>query len=273
VERPARRVRGQTFQRYVVQTHVIRPGEILERTVLAYVKNRVGPTDILVLGEKIVAIAEKRAVPLESIKPGLLARLLAPKVKPLGYGLGLRRVETMEVAIREVGSMRIVAAACAGAIDRLMNRSGSFYRVAGRRVAAIDGPGPTTIPPYDRYVVLGPKDPESLCQHLSRRLQCRVAVVDVNDVGSEMLAGSSGTDRALVEDLMRDNPMGQGSQGTPIAVLRPCSAPAAPPPWPSVGVWPQGGWMTPGAGVGDAGLHVHSWYGGQPSHERSMVDL
>ncbi len=255
-EKPVREARGRLFRRFVVRTHLVRPGEHLEKSLAGYLMPGIEDGDIIVLGEKIVAIAEGRAVTLSSVRPRPLARFLAARVRPLGYGLGLRRPETMEMALREAGAVRILVAALAGALDRVRRRSGSFYRVAGRRVAAIDGPGPTTIPPYDQYIVLAPERPFSVIAALSRRLGCSVAVVDVNDIGSEVLASSPGTDVGLVRELMRDNPMGQGAQGTPVAVLRLAGVGHPIREWPLTQNWGSGGWMTPVAGVGDAGLRL-----------------
>jgi hypothetical protein len=36
-----------------------------------------------------------------------------------------------------------------------------------------------------------------------------------------VLGVSNGVDPALVESLLRDNPLGQGAQQTPVALLRP----------------------------------------------------
>ncbi|MDA8207233.1 MAG: coenzyme F420-0:L-glutamate ligase [Thermaerobacter sp.] len=265
IEKPVREVGGQLYRRYVVRTHLIRPGERLEKSLAGYLTGQIGPDDIVALGEKIVAIAEGRAVLVRSVQPRRLARFLARHVRPLGYGLGLRRAETMEMAIREAGSLRIIAASLAGAFDRISGRSGDFYRVAGRRVAAIDGPGPTTIPPYDRYIVLAPAHSEAVIQALSRRFGCQVAVVDVNDVGSEVLAASSDLDVRLVQELMRDNPMGQGAQGTPVAVLRPGPAQIGPDNWPLRPASVPGGWANPLGGTGDGGLGLS--FVGSGDHE------
>lgn len=256
IEKPVRECQGEMFRRFVVRTHLIRPGERLERTVAAYLSSDLQKDDIVVLGEKVVAIAEGRALLLNSIHPRRLARFLSQHVRPLGYGLGLRRPETMEVAMREVGSLRILAASIAGAFDRLSGRSGDFYRIAGRRVAAIDGPGPTTIPPYNQYIVLAPEHPELVIGQLSKRLGCEVAVVDVNDVGSEVLASSSGVDRRLVQELMRDNPMGQGAQGTPVAILRRMGQRRRTTEWPKRAAAIPAGWVVPLAGAGDVGLGI-----------------
>ena len=227
IRKSGRQVAAQPYERYAVVTHLVRPGERLVRTLAPYLAGRLVPEDVVAVGEKIVAIAEGRAVLLRAVAPGWLARWLAGCVSPSGYGLGLRRPETMEMAIREAGWPRILLAAAVGAAGRLVGRRGGFYRVAGRRVAAIDGPGPTTIAPYHRYIVLAPRRAAEFCAAMARRVRAGVAVVDVNDLGSEVLAVSPGVDAALVQELLRDNPMGQGAQRTPVIVLR---ARALPPP-------------------------------------------
>ncbi len=246
-EKPTRTVGRRRFHRFVVKTHTISLHEAICESLLPYLQGKVCPGDIVVLSEKMVSIGEGRAVPLESVHPRPVARFLARQVGQLGFGLGLRRAETMEMAIREAGLWRILLAASAGAVDRIARRSGDFYRVAGRQVAAIDGPGPTTIAPYDRYIVLAPEQAADLVRRLGRRLGgAKVAVVDVNDVGSEVLAVSEGIDRRQVSQLLDDNPMGQGSQSTPVVILRPAGGVGWPAVWdageqPLVGgsaVWP-----------------------------------
>ena len=46
------------------------------------------------------------------------------------------------------------------------------------------------------------------------------AVVDVNDVGAEVLGASAGIDRDLLRQATRDNPLGQGHQQTPVGIIR-----------------------------------------------------
>ncbi len=208
------------FRRFVIHTHLIVPRERLERTLDPYLRGMVQPGDTLAISEKAVAIAEGRLVLLRSVRARRLAVFLARRVRDRGYGMGFRRPETMEMAIHEAGPVRILLAAAAAALTRPCGRSGDFYRVAGRRVAAIDGPTAHTIPPYDRYIVLAPVRGGRLCRRLARRLGIKVAVVDVNDVGSEVLEASAGVDRAAVKRLLDDNPMGQGAGATPLVVLR-----------------------------------------------------
>src|SRR5659263_57368 len=127
---------------------------------------------------------------------------------------------TMEFALREAGAPRIFAAAFASAITKPFGKKGVFYRVAGPKVAAIDGPTDGTIPPYNRCVTLGPSDPEKSAATISAALGGQaVAIIDANDLGVNIL-GASGVEPALVEQAFSDNPLGQGEEQTPMAVLR-----------------------------------------------------
>jgi hypothetical protein len=56
---------------------------------------------------------------------------------------------------------------------------------------------------------------------LATTLGVGVAIIDANDIGVNVLGGSPGVDVRLVESLLRDNPLGQGAQQTPVALLRP----------------------------------------------------
>ena len=47
-----------------------------------------------------------------------------------------------------------------------------------------------------------------------------VAVVDANDRGVEVLGATAGLDRAVVRWLFGDNPLGQGVEQTPVALIR-----------------------------------------------------
>src|SRR5659263_546472 len=96
---------------------------------------------------------------------------------------------TMEFALREAGAPRIFAAAFASAITKPFGKKGVFYRVAGPKVAAIDGPTDGTIPPYNRCVTLGPSDPEKSAATISAALGGQaVAIIDANDLGVIFLA-------------------------------------------------------------------------------------
>jgi hypothetical protein len=96
----------------------------------------------------------------------------------------------MEMALRECGTIRILFAAFIAAIGKLFRQRGWFYRIAGDKARAIDGPCDYAIPPYNEYVVLGPTDPDAAAREASAACGCPVAVVDLNDLGGNILGVS-----------------------------------------------------------------------------------
>lgn len=211
---------GQVWARYPVRTHVVQPGEDIAVIVKQCAKPHLQQGDILAISEKVVAICQGRAFPVEEIHPRSLAQWLSRYVTKTPHGIGIGSPVTMELALREAGVWRILLAAAVAAITKPLGIRGIFYRIAGRSVAAIDGPTPYTLPPYNRYASLAPKRPDKVAQSLADELGVPVAVVDANDLGVEVLGASRGVDRALVAELFRDNPLGQGNQQTPLCILR-----------------------------------------------------
>ena len=110
-----------------------------------------------------------------------------------------------------------------GAVGKLFGKKGWFYRVAGEKVAAIDGPCEYTLPPYNHYVVLAPKDSGETARQISRQLGgITVLIVDANDLGCKILGSSDkGADLEMFLHLLKQNPLGQSDQCTPIGIFRP----------------------------------------------------
>jgi asparagine synthase (glutamine-hydrolysing) len=220
------------YGRAPVRTPRIEAGDDLERivcdSVMAVSGGRLGleEDDLIAISEKAVAVSQGRSYPVDSVKAGLLAKLLSRFVKRTPAGIGLGIPATMQLAIDEAGAGRILAAAAAAGVARAFGRQGTFYRLAGSRVAAIDGPTPGTLPPFDTHAKLPPSDPDGVAERLARRLSeeaggpVHVAIVDANDRGITVLGSTRGVDRLLVAWLFGDNPLGQGAEQTPVALIR-----------------------------------------------------
>lgn len=142
-----RRFAGQVWARYPVRMHVVQPGEDIGAVVKQYAKPYLQQGDILAISEKVVAICQERAFPVDEIHPRPLARWLSRYVTKTPHGIGIGSPVTMELALREAGVWRILLAAAVAAITKPLGIRGIFYRIAGRSVAAIDGPTPYTLPP------------------------------------------------------------------------------------------------------------------------------
>jgi F420-0:gamma-glutamyl ligase len=214
-------VGGHTYQRLPVRTHIVTEADDIADVLARYAGPMVQPGDIVFVSEKVVAITQGRAVPVERIRVGTLAKLLWPRVAKVPYGIGLRSPYSMQCAIDECGRARILLAAVVGAVGKLLGRKGDFYRVAGQQAAMIDAAGTAGIDSFKGSVIKGPKDPDRVAQAIADRLGVGAAVVDVNDIGGSWCVGASrGVDRGLVEAALKDNPLGQGAEQTPCGILR-----------------------------------------------------
>ena len=214
---------GSSYARIPIRTRVVMPGDDLDGFIREYAGDVVRDGDLLFVTEKIVAITQGRSYQLDEIRPRRLARFLSKYVTRTSYGIGLGMPETMEMALRECGTLRILLAAAVSAVTKLFGRRGDFYRVAGYKARSIDGPTAHTIPPYNTAVFLGPEKPKQVAQHVQRLLSvtAEVAVVDINDIGGNILGStlSKDAERQLVA-ILRDNPLGQGHQSTPLGIVR-----------------------------------------------------
>lgn len=212
---------GRTYQRIPVQTALVLHGDNLDEIVAGAVSDVLQPGDIVFVTEKIVAICQGRSFPLDEIAPRKLATFLSKRVVKTPHGIGLGIPETMEMALRECGMLRILLAAAVSAVTKKFGRSGDFYRVAGERARGIDGPTAGTLPPYDSQVVLVPNKPNAVAARLSALIGADVAIVDINDLGGNILGSTLGRkrDEQLVR-ILSDNPLGQGAQRTPIGIIR-----------------------------------------------------
>ncbi|QAY61315.1 F420-0--gamma-glutamyl ligase [Microbacterium protaetiae] len=215
---------GTEFARIPIRTRVVLPGDDLDAFIREYAAEQVRAGDILFVTEKIVAITQGRSFPVKDITARRLAVFLSGHVVKTPYGIGLGIPETMEMALRECGTPRILFAAAVAAVTKTFGRKGDFYRIAGDKARAIDGPTKHTIPPYNEAVVLAPERPREVAAHLRQLLGgvCDVAVVDINDLGGNILGSTldhAGEQRLVA--ILKDNPLGQGHESTPLGIVRP----------------------------------------------------
>jgi hypothetical protein len=219
-------VDGVRFERIPIKTHVVLPGEPLDPVIEKYALDLLQDGDWLFMTEKMVAGSQGRAYPVAETKARPLAVWLSKRVVRTPWGIGLGIPETMEWAIREVGTPRILFAAAVSVVTKRFGRTGDFYRIAGTKARGIDGPGYPTIPPYDEMVVLTAAKPKQTAQHVGDVLaqhgkRVEVFLVDINDIGGNVLGST--TDRAteqLVARILKDNPIGQGHESTPLGIIR-----------------------------------------------------
>ncbi len=216
-----RTVDGVDYMRIPIKTCLITNEHDMKNIVDEYARPSLQEGDILFISEKAVACTQNRAIPMEDIKPRKLAVTLSKYVTKTPHGIGLGIPETMEMALRECGVLRILFAAVCSVIGKLFRQKGWFYLVAGPKARGIDGPTHGTIPPYDHYVVLTPAAPNKVAKELSAHLGSPVAVVDINDLGANIL-GFSEKEPSMqtLEKILGDNPLGQGGECTPMGIIR-----------------------------------------------------
>ena len=214
-------VDGSRYDRIPLKTHVISESDDILEVVKRYGLPFMQPGDILFITEKIVACTQNRAIPLRDIKPRKLAFFLSDHVVKTSYGIGLGMPETMEMALRECGTLRILFAAACSVIGKLFHKKGWFYQIAGDKARGIDGPCSNTLPPYNQYVVLTPDKPDDVAKQIGEAFSIQVAITDINDIGGIILgAWPRLTDRKLLVKILKDNPLGQCHEQTPMGIIR-----------------------------------------------------
>lgn len=213
---------GSSYERYPVKTKIVMDGDDLVEILNECVKPYLEGDDMIFMSEKIVAISQGRAFPVSEIKPSKLANFLVKFVYKSPYGIGLGSPWTMELAIREVGKVKITACAIIAGICKLFGVRGVFYNMLGEQVRAIDGPCDYTLPPYNTYAKMAPAKPHEVAKQLTKAMDGhKVIIIDANDIGVNILGkpDKKMEDEALAA-IFKDNPLGQASQQTPIAIVR-----------------------------------------------------
>lgn len=214
-------VHNKNYARYPVKTKLVEEednlGQIIEEVIEPYLEEG----DLIFVAESIVAIAQDRAYPVDEIEPSFLAKFFVKFVHETPHGIGLGSPWTMELAIREAGLPRFFLAAFLSAITKPFGIKGVFYRVIGKDVKAIDGPCDSTIAPYNEFATLPPEQPSRVAEKIKKEVKVDVVIIDANDLGVSVLGKTEGaTSDEFCKKVFRDNPLGQSSQQTPVAIVR-----------------------------------------------------
>lgn len=216
-------VNGAKYARYPVKTKLIteedkNPALLVKK----YLEGILEKGDVVFISEKIIAIIQGRDYLIDKIKPTKIAEILSKFVQKRPGGIGLAMPQTMQLAIEETGLFRILIAALASFLTKPLGIKGVFYIVAGDQARAVDGPTPNTIPPYNNYAIKGPLKPNQVAENIAREIEAPVAIVDVNDWGARILGTSQSfkINKNILLKALRDNPLGQDSESTPIGIIR-----------------------------------------------------
>ena len=219
-------VNGKKYNRYPIKTHFVALSEKIEDLIEKYCLEFVRPADIIILGQKIVSLAQTRVIEKNKVKIGFWAKFLSRFVTKTPYGFSVGNPLKMQVAIEAAGLPRIILASICGFVAKLLGIRGVFYRVAGHQISELDGFYGEAFPEYLEMGILGPKDCDKLCGELKNKYGFSFAVADVNDLGGNILGASADLKerKSLLKEILKDNPAGQGNEQTPIIIIREINA-------------------------------------------------
>ena len=186
-------------------------------TVIDYCKSFASKKDILTIGESPLAIMQNRYISPQNIEYNFLSKIFCYFFHPTS---SLATACGMQLLINKIGVTRITFALLIGFLFKIIGINGIFYRLTGTESSLIDDIS-GTIKPYDKSIVMGPLNPKSFCEEISKHLDLNVAVVDVNDLGGvKILASSSESVNKILKDSLKFNPAGNGDEKTPIVLIR-----------------------------------------------------
>lgn len=199
-----------------IRTHILGPQDAFAATVERYVLPHAKPGDMVAIAESALAIMQNRLYHVEDLQPRFLARKLCRLLDP---DSSLSTPYGLEMAFAVCGTPRILAAFAAGVVGKVLGRSGDFYRVAGPDVACIDDAS-GTLPPYDKYVVLGPINEQQAVNEIKERFGLEACIVDANDLKKVyVVACSDSSLESWIQSSLIDNPQGNAGEQTPIVLI------------------------------------------------------
>jgi hypothetical protein len=221
-----KQVDGRTFVRVPIRTHKVLFGEDLAGIIETYAADQITPSTIICLSEKFVTICQNNVRHISEVQASWLARLIVRYVTKYPNDIGYSHPKKMQVAIDLAGYPRMILAMLIGGFTKfVLGRRGDFYRVAGHRIAEIDGFNPEAMKPFDEYAMLPPREPDKTCNELAKRFGCGCYIIDGNNINVEVVGMSQNMkalnlNRAIARQLMLDNPMGQNDELTPIFLIQ-----------------------------------------------------
>ena len=201
-----------------IPTRILTEKDDIIDTVARYVEGKIGPDDVISVAESVVAITQGRAIRPEDLKITKVAKICCRFIPDYG---SLASPHGMQSLMDVEGKWRVAGALVMGFLGKLIGQNGLFYKWGGEQTALIDDVT-GTMPPFDKHIVYGPKDPDKVVAKLKERLGCFGALIsDVNDLKRSRVVGeSAGLNGQMAANLLIDNPFGNASQKTPIVIIK-----------------------------------------------------
>jgi len=200
-----------------VRTRILTDNDNIVDAIVEYGGQDIGPEDIVCVAESVVAITQGHFTRPEDLKLSWQARFLCRFVPAEG---SMSSAYGMQAAMELEGEWKVMGAFIIGAVAKLFRKNGVFYKLARQASLTDDVTG--TMPPFDKHIVYGPKNPNKVCEQIVQRTGCYGAVVaDVNDLKrSAVLGASRGMNPDRIAKILIDNPFGNDSQMTPIVIIK-----------------------------------------------------
>lgn len=201
-----------------VPTRILTHHDDICDAILEFGKDKIGPNDVVCAAESVVAITQGMAKRCEEFEPGFVAKILSHMFPAKG---SISSWYSMQSLIAVEGTGKVLYGFILGCLAKCVGISGTFYRHAGYQARLIDDIT-GTMPPYDKHIVYGPKDPVGVSEAITKACGCYgAAIADVNDLKrSHILGVSKGVDADKVAEILINNPFGNGSEKTPICIIK-----------------------------------------------------
>lgn len=201
-----------------VSTRILTPKDDIVDVIEKYTRDRITSDDVITVAESVVAITQGNIVRPDEMEITLLARFCCRFIPDYG---SLATPHGMQALMRKEGEWRVAFSLFAGFLGKLVGMRGLFYKLGGRQAALIDDVT-GTMPPFDKFVVYGPENPDQVCKAIKDRLGCFGAMIaDANDLKRSRVVGATeGMDAQMANNFMLDNPFGNASEKRPICILK-----------------------------------------------------
>jgi len=201
-----------------VPTRILTEKDDIAEAIFHYTKDNVNGDDLICCAESVVAITQGRFVRPEDLNISFLAQICCRFIPDYG---SLASPHGMQSLMDAEGKWRVAFSLLAGFLGKLVGQRGLFYKWGGEQAALIDDVT-GTMPPFDKCIVYGPANPDSVAEQIRARTGAYAAMIaDVNDLKRSRVVGvSDGLNGELAANLLLDNPFGNASQKTPICVIK-----------------------------------------------------
>lgn len=167
-------------------------------------------------------MCQKRVIYKKDVKVSRLAKFLSKFAMRSDAGVGVDNPYKMQFAIMLCGKLKVIYAAIAGGIGKLLGKKGIFYKIVGMEISGLDGFYGKVFEDYSEFGIRIPDRPDEVCDEIYEKTGIKAMIVDANDLNVEILGKASniGHDDEYLKKLIKDNPAGQTKELTPLILIR-----------------------------------------------------